>query len=275
MSAFWPFCVPTCLSLIVIWIFDFFFQNVGSPDPLGYNHSSVTFFPFFLAPRSLFLAALSVPEPIFKAFTPADTAAPVIAQSFKPHIIAVGSWVNNTYSKFSRVFLNLSVCVRVFVCVSVYRHRTTHSSTRYFLKNASEQLHLTFVLTLLCAGSEGLGFTVVTRESALHGPGPILVKNILPRGAAVKDGRLQSGDRILEVKSCAGRCGSNGKMRSRGLSVMVGRRNWSCDVFRSTAWTWRGSARKSWCVCCAAHARERVCVWWCSGRKTCSCPGRW
>ncbi|MED6277561.1 hypothetical protein CHARACLAT_014693 [Characodon lateralis] len=48
-------------------------------------------------------------------------------------------------------------------------------------------------------GSEGLGFTVVTRDSSIHGPGPILVKNILPRGAAVKDGRLQSADRILEV----------------------------------------------------------------------------
>ncbi|TNN88796.1 Partitioning defective 3 B [Liparis tanakae] len=48
-------------------------------------------------------------------------------------------------------------------------------------------------------GSEGLGFTVVTRDSSVHGPGPILVKNILARGAAVKDGRLQSGDRILEV----------------------------------------------------------------------------
>ncbi|KAJ4933003.1 hypothetical protein JOQ06_029841, partial [Pogonophryne albipinna] len=46
---------------------------------------------------------------------------------------------------------------------------------------------------------EGLGFTVVTRDSSVHGPGPILVKNILARGAAVKDGRLQSGDRILEV----------------------------------------------------------------------------
>ncbi|KAG7467373.1 hypothetical protein MATL_G00152610 [Megalops atlanticus] len=48
-------------------------------------------------------------------------------------------------------------------------------------------------------GPEGLGFTVVTRDASVHGPGPILVKNILPRGAAVKDGRLQSGDRILEV----------------------------------------------------------------------------
>uniref|UniRef100_A0A8C6ZFD5 Partitioning defective 3 homolog B n=1 Tax=Nothoprocta perdicaria TaxID=30464 RepID=A0A8C6ZFD5_NOTPE len=48
-------------------------------------------------------------------------------------------------------------------------------------------------------GPEGLGFTVVTRDSSVHGPGPIFVKNILPKGAAVKDGHLQSGDRILEV----------------------------------------------------------------------------
>lgn len=55
-------------------------------------------------------------------------------------------------------------------------------------------------VSIFCLGSEGLGFTVVTRDSSVHGPGPILVKNILPRGAAVKDGRLQSGDRILEVQ---------------------------------------------------------------------------
>ncbi|XP_034533767.1 partitioning defective 3 homolog B-like isoform X2 [Notolabrus celidotus] len=48
-------------------------------------------------------------------------------------------------------------------------------------------------------GTEGLGFTVVTRDSSVHGPGPILVKNILQRGAAIKDGRLLPGDRILEV----------------------------------------------------------------------------
>ena len=55
-------------------------------------------------------------------------------------------------------------------------------------------------------GPEGLGFTVVTRDSSVHGPGPILVKNILPRGAAVKDGRLQSGDRILEVRHPSRHC---------------------------------------------------------------------
>lgn len=41
---------------------------------------------------------------------------------------------------------------------------------------------------------------MVTRDSSIHGPGPIFVKNILPKGAAIKDGRLQSGDRILEVR---------------------------------------------------------------------------
>ncbi|KAM9455051.1 par-3 family cell polarity regulator beta a isoform 2-T3 [Clarias gariepinus] len=51
----------------------------------------------------------------------------------------------------------------------------------------------------LTKGPDGLGFTVVTRDMTVHGPGPILVKSILPRGAAVRDGRLQSGDRILEV----------------------------------------------------------------------------
>ncbi|XP_067349670.1 par-3 family cell polarity regulator beta a isoform X2 [Channa argus] len=48
-------------------------------------------------------------------------------------------------------------------------------------------------------GTEGLGFTVVTRDSSTLSPGPILVKNILTKGAAIKDGRLQPGDRILEV----------------------------------------------------------------------------
>ncbi|XP_075464665.1 partitioning defective 3 homolog B isoform X2 [Ascaphus truei] len=56
-------------------------------------------------------------------------------------------------------------------------------------------------------GTEGLGFTVVTRDSTVHGPGPIFVKNILPKGAAIKDGQLLSGDRILEVhgRDVAGR----------------------------------------------------------------------
>lgn len=68
-----------------------------------------------------------------------------------------------------------------------------------YIQTFGEKLRFLHLSVDVIVGSEGLGFTVVTRDSSIHGPGPILVKNILPRGAAVKDGRLQSGDRILEV----------------------------------------------------------------------------
>lgn len=84
---------------------------------------------------------------------------------------------------------------RIFLCWDRPRSvtYTPHFSTHISL--------CVCIFVYVCLGSEGLGFTVVTRDSSVHGPGPILVKNILPRGAAVKDGRLQSGDRILEVQA--------------------------------------------------------------------------
>ncbi|XP_017573980.1 par-3 family cell polarity regulator alpha, b isoform X2 [Pygocentrus nattereri] len=48
-------------------------------------------------------------------------------------------------------------------------------------------------------GPEGLGFSITSRDVPLGGSAPIYVKNILPRGAAIKDGRLKAGDRLLEV----------------------------------------------------------------------------
>jgi partitioning defective protein 3 len=48
-------------------------------------------------------------------------------------------------------------------------------------------------------GVNGLGFSVATRDIATSINTPVYVKNILPQGAAVVDGRLQSGDRLLEV----------------------------------------------------------------------------
>uniref|UniRef100_A0A3B3VZ68 PDZ domain-containing protein n=1 Tax=Poecilia latipinna TaxID=48699 RepID=A0A3B3VZ68_9TELE len=74
---------------------------------------------------------------------------------------------------------------------------SSSSSSLFVVEAIAKFLHVSVDVIV---GSEGLGFTVVTRDSSVHGPGPILVKNILPRGAAVKDGRLQSGDRILEVQ---------------------------------------------------------------------------
>lgn len=47
---------------------------------------------------------------------------------------------------------------------------------------------------------EGLGFSITTRDNPAGGAAPpIYVKNILPKGAAISDGRLKSGDRLLEV----------------------------------------------------------------------------
>lgn len=48
-------------------------------------------------------------------------------------------------------------------------------------------------------GQHGLGFSVTTRDNPAGGDCPIYIKNILPRGAAIEDGRLKPGDRLLEV----------------------------------------------------------------------------
>ncbi|XP_056094704.1 par-3 family cell polarity regulator alpha, b isoform X2 [Rhinichthys klamathensis goyatoka] len=57
-------------------------------------------------------------------------------------------------------------------------------------------------------GPEGLGFSITSRDVPLGGSAPIYVKNILARGAAIQDGRLKAGDRLLEVNGVDlnGRC---------------------------------------------------------------------
>lgn len=54
----------------------------------------------------------------------------------------------------------------------------------------------------LVKGPDGLGFKLSARDYCNPGEfSPIYIKNILPVGAALKDGRLQRGDRLLEVNS--------------------------------------------------------------------------
>ncbi|XP_075255941.1 uncharacterized protein LOC142348460 isoform X5 [Convolutriloba macropyga] len=54
-------------------------------------------------------------------------------------------------------------------------------------------------------GPDGLGFSLTERDNS--GPSnansPVYIKSILAKGAAIKDGRLQEGDRILEVNGTA------------------------------------------------------------------------
>ena len=51
-------------------------------------------------------------------------------------------------------------------------------------------------------GPLGLGFSVTSRDNMTGGDVPIYIKNILPKGAAIQDGRLRPGDRLLEVSWC-------------------------------------------------------------------------
>lgn len=53
----------------------------------------------------------------------------------------------------------------------------------------------------LVKGEKGLGFTITTRDNPTGGVCPIYIKNILPKGAAVMDGRLRAGDRLVSVNS--------------------------------------------------------------------------
>lgn len=48
-------------------------------------------------------------------------------------------------------------------------------------------------------GAHGLGFSVTTRDNPAGRNCPIYIKTILPIGAAIVDGRLKPGDRLLEV----------------------------------------------------------------------------
>ncbi|XP_023557717.1 partitioning defective 3 homolog isoform X10 [Octodon degus] len=68
------------------------------------------------------------------------------------------------------------------------------ASSGYNTKKVGKRLNIQ-----LKKGTEGLGFSITSRDVTIGGSAPIYVKNILPRGAAIQDGRLKAGDRLIEV----------------------------------------------------------------------------
>ncbi|XP_060048477.1 partitioning defective 3 homolog isoform X12 [Erinaceus europaeus] len=71
---------------------------------------------------------------------------------------------------------------------------STNMSSGYNSKKVGKKLNIQ-----LKKGTEGLGFSITSRDVTIGGSAPIYVKNILPRGAAIQDGRLKAGDRLIEV----------------------------------------------------------------------------
>lgn len=65
-------------------------------------------------------------------------------------------------------------------------------------------------------GPEGLGFSITSRDVPLGSSAPIYVKNILPRGAAIQDGRLRAGDRLLQVSGVE----LNGRSQEEVVSLL-------------------------------------------------------
>ncbi|MGH0142103.1 UNVERIFIED_CONTAM: hypothetical protein FKN15_050480 [Acipenser sinensis] len=67
-------------------------------------------------------------------------------------------------------------------------------------------------------GPEGLGFSITSRDVPIGGSAPIYVKNILARGAAIQDGRLKAGDRLLQVNGVD----LNGKTQEEVVALLRG-----------------------------------------------------
>ncbi|GFO24747.1 partitioning defective 3-like protein [Plakobranchus ocellatus] len=72
------------------------------------------------------------------------------------------------------------------------------------------------IIIQLRKGPLGLGFSVTSRDNQTGGDCPIYIRNILPKGAAVQDGQLRSGDRLLEVNGVE----MTGKTQAEAVSFL-------------------------------------------------------
>jgi C-terminal processing protease CtpA/Prc len=79
-------------------------------------------------------------------------------------------------------------------------------STSFYLNNQNELNQNTkrlgkIIKITLIKGTDGLGFKLASRDNPTGVANPIYVKTIFPKGAAIEDGRLRNGDRLLTVNS--------------------------------------------------------------------------
>jgi len=65
-------------------------------------------------------------------------------------------------------------------------------------------------------GVHGLGFSITTRDIQSGGVTPIYIKHILPKGAAIENGQLRPGDRLLEINAVS----VDGKTQSEVVALL-------------------------------------------------------
>ncbi|XP_077364951.1 partitioning defective 3 homolog isoform X2 [Festucalex cinctus] len=94
---------------------------------------------------------------------------------------------------------------------SLQRRISTTQSSNSYVKRKGRRFNIQ-----LKKGPEGLGFSITSRDVPVAGSAPIYVKNILPRGAAIQNGRLKAGDRLLEV----GGVDLNGKTQEEVVALL-------------------------------------------------------
>ncbi|XP_026217950.1 partitioning defective 3 homolog isoform X3 [Anabas testudineus] len=94
---------------------------------------------------------------------------------------------------------------------SLQRRVSTNPSASSYIKNKGRRFNIQ-----LKKGPEGLGFSITSRDVPIGDSAPIYVKNILPRGAAIQDGQLKAGDRLLEVSGV----NLNGKTQEEVVSLL-------------------------------------------------------
>ena len=75
--------------------------------------------------------------------------------------------------------------------------------------------HLIYVYVFF-QGAHGLGFSLTTRDIQSSGVTPIYIKHILPKGAAIENGQLKPGDRLLEVNDVS----IDGKTQSEVVTIL-------------------------------------------------------
>lgn len=83
---------------------------------------------------------------------------------------------------------------------------STRTSPGFFLNHPDELNQNTrrlgkIIKITLTKGHDGLGFKLASRDNPTGMANPIYVKTIFPKGAAIDDGRLRNGDRLLMVNS--------------------------------------------------------------------------